>query len=247
MIRPLAELSWDEAESAFQADPLLIWPLGAQLKEHGWHLPLNNDATLASALLDRLQDDPAGRARWSLPLLGWSFFPAFLDYPGSVSLSRETSRALILETARCFARHGARRLYILNTGISTLPILREAQRELEPEMRLGYLNLHEALSAAPEGLLKQARGSHADEGETSMMMVLRPESVRLERAQPELAEDAPGPLRRRPGEGGLVSESGAWGDPCQASVEKGEVLIELILATIRRDLQSLEDWSFSSM
>jgi len=40
-------LNWIEAEQCFAADPVVVIPLGAAAKEHGPHLPLNNDAIIA--------------------------------------------------------------------------------------------------------------------------------------------------------------------------------------------------------
>ncbi len=40
-------LNWIEAEQCFAADPLVVIPLGAAAKEHGPHLPLNNNAIIA--------------------------------------------------------------------------------------------------------------------------------------------------------------------------------------------------------
>ncbi len=58
-----------------------------------------------------------------LPTLQYGYYPAFLEYPGSVSLSLETMRDTVVEICRSHARHGARRFYALNTGISTLRAL----------------------------------------------------------------------------------------------------------------------------
>ena len=39
-----AELSWTEARARFDADPVVVIPIGAASKAHGAHLPLKTDA-----------------------------------------------------------------------------------------------------------------------------------------------------------------------------------------------------------
>lgn len=50
----LETLSWIEAEQYFKPRPVVVFPPGAAAKEHGPHLPLNNDAVLASWLAEQV-------------------------------------------------------------------------------------------------------------------------------------------------------------------------------------------------
>ena len=112
-----------EAERVLTRDAIVVIPIGASSKEHGPHLRLSNDWILADDLRRRL----AARTQVVVaPIVGLSFYPAFVDYPGSVSLRLETARDVIVDVVRSFARHGPRRFYALNTGISTLRALRPA-------------------------------------------------------------------------------------------------------------------------
>ena len=62
----------------------LVLPLGAASKEHGPHLLLRNDEILANYLGRRVL---AERPVAMLPTLTYGFYPAFLEYPGSTSVS----------------------------------------------------------------------------------------------------------------------------------------------------------------
>src|SRR5687768_5614119 len=55
----LADYSWVDAEPLLQAETVVVIPLGAALKEHGPHLPLRNDLTLADYLTDRVEGSAA--------------------------------------------------------------------------------------------------------------------------------------------------------------------------------------------
>ena len=87
----LADMPWTEAEALLDPDRVVVLPLGAAAKEHGPHLLLRNDEILAELLARRR---PRSRARWRCcPTLTYGFYPAFLEYPGSVSpLRRHPAR-----------------------------------------------------------------------------------------------------------------------------------------------------------
>ena len=52
--RYLDTMTWREAEKALKRFPVIVTPLGARLKEHGHHLPLNNDWIMAEYLAKRI-------------------------------------------------------------------------------------------------------------------------------------------------------------------------------------------------
>ena len=113
----LETMTWPAAEAVVNEGSVVVIPLGGAAKEHGPHLPLNNDALIANWLAREItQCLPVVIA----PLINSSFYPAFVDYPGSISLRVETARDLILDTCRSLAAFGVNKFYVLNTGVSTL-------------------------------------------------------------------------------------------------------------------------------
>jgi creatinine amidohydrolase len=79
---------------------------------------------------------------------------------------------------------------------------------------------------------------HADEVETSMMLALAPDSVRLDRAQPEYP-DFPPLFGSEPMKLSAFNRSGVFGDPRPATADKGEALIAGIAA---ESLRLIELW-----
>jgi creatinine amidohydrolase len=232
----LEQLSWDEAEHTLTPDRIVVIPLGAESKEHGRHLQLNNDWVMAEYLKERV----LGAAPVVIaPTINYSYYPAFLEYPGSTSLGKETARDMILDICHSLASHGPRRFYILNTGISTIRPLSEAVKALASEgVTLRYFNWDE-IDAVVKKVQQQAGGTHADEIETSMMLYIAPNTVRMSKAAKDLSPDRPGPLTRNPkATSGTYSPTGAWGDPTLATKEKGQILVE---ATVRAILGDIED------
>jgi creatinine amidohydrolase len=221
----LETLSWIEAERFFAADPLVVIPLGAAAKEHGLHLPLNNDAIIANWLAEEVRQRlPVVVA----PLINASFYPAFVDYPGSISLRLETARDVIVDTCNSLAGFGLNRFYVLNTGLSTLRPLAQVSALLDDGLVFDYLDLDAALQDLPAGLLEQQYGSHADEHETSLMLHIAPEVVDMSKAVDDGVEGE-GRLTRERGQG-LWSGSGVYGQATLASADKGRIIAQQLLS-----------------
>lgn len=233
----LADLTWLEAERALAKNPIVVLPLGAAAKEHGPHLRLDNDLRLAEALTARVMDAADVVVA---PAIAYHHYPAFVEYPGSTSLRAETARDLVIDVVRSIARHGPRRFYVLNTGISTLRPLEAAASALAREdIVLAYTDLSRALAATEREVCTQPAGTHADEVETSMMLVLAPERVDMTKAVRDVHERRGPGLTRDPNATGVYSASGVYGDATLATREKGERLVAALLAAIAQDLAAL--------
>ena len=228
----LETLSWIEAEQWFASNPVVVIPLGAAAKEHGPHLPLNNDAIIATWLAEEIRQRlPVVIA----PLINVSYYPAFIEYPGSISLRRETARDVIMDTCTSLAGFGLSRFYVVNTGLSTLQPLSEAKKLLNENVALEYLDLDEALRSLPAGLLEQRYGSHADEHETSLMLHIAPEVVNMSLAVDDGAEGE-GRLTRNQGQG-LWSRSGVFGQATLATPAKGRVIAQALLEHVLEQIK----------
>lgn len=237
----LETLSWDEAERALTPDAVVVIPLGAESKEHGRHLQLNNDFLMAEYLKKRVLTAAAQNVVVA-PTINYSFYPAFLEYPGSTSVTLETARAMVTDIVHSLAHYGPRRFYILNTGISTLRPLAQASADLAKEgILLRYTDLTK--DDPVEKKVRQSGGTHADEIETSMMLYIAPETVRMNKAARDLNPNQPGGLTRDPHGKGTYSPTGAWGDPTLATREKGQAVTESLVATILKDIADLRQQS----
>jgi creatinine amidohydrolase len=212
----LEDLTWPEAKARFDANAVVVVPIGAAAKAHGPHLPLKTDALTARALgqglIERL---PVVAA----PVLGFGFYPAFTAFAGSQHLSADTFKAVVRELIGNLTARGVKRIALVNTGVSTEKPLDEVAQE-----RGDVLVLHmRLLGRAAEALIEHKDGGHADERETSVMLALEPRSVRMDK----LALDGP------------FEKTGATGDPTRATAFKGERLLaarldDLVMALCQR-------------
>jgi creatinine amidohydrolase len=232
----LEDLTWRQAEKVLTRQTVVVIPLGAGAKEHGPHLKLSNDFIMAEYLKHRVVESADVVAA---PTVNYSFYPAFLLYPGSTSLISETARDMIVQICRTLAAYGPRKFYVLNTGISTLVPLRQAAAILSTDsITMRFTDLGMLLADVEKQVSKQEGGTHADEIETSMMLYMAPATVDMSKAVKDF-HPSRGRLVRDSTQAGTYSPTGIWGDPTLATREKGEKVTEALLAGILRDIQQL--------
>lgn len=227
----LEHLTWNQAEKAFQEISIVLLPIGAILKEHGPHLPLNTDYMLARELARRVADQTEVIV---CPPVTFGYYPAFVHFPGSTHLGADTFRQMVEEIVESLARNGAQRFVILNTGVSTTgPLTIAANNLVARNIPVALANILD-LGHAADGVIENTIGSHANEHETSMLLAIDPAVVRMELATPEIQpwmEERTGPVRRagpllRTRDGaGVYCPSGVIGDPTRATREKGEAIL----------------------
>jgi creatinine amidohydrolase len=225
-------LTWDEVAGRIDRGGAAILPVGAGAKQHGFHLPMNTDRIQAEWLAARIADR-IDAVIW--PTVSYGYYPAFVDYAGSCTLSAPTFESLIQEIAAGILRYGCRALFVLDTGISTVvPVDRALAWFGNPNAL--HLKIHDGprYRRAAAKLCGQSHGSHADELETSRMLVLAPHLVDMARAEasPALRDVTPGPLTPSDTTSPNYSRSGSFGDPTLATHAKGEILLAAMVDDI---------------
>lgn len=232
----LEDLTWVEAESALTGTSVVVLPIGAAAKEHGPHLKLKTDWLLADYLKVRILEQCDAVIA---PTLTYHYYPAFLDYPGSISLGLNTARHLTIDVCRSLARYGPRRFYALNTGLSTIRALEPAAKSLATErILLRYTDVLKLAGGVIAQVAEQEGGTHADEIETSMMLYIDPQSVDMTKAAKDY-HPGRGPLRRNPGDSGVYSPTGIYGDATLAKREKGWRVVESLIEGILKEIEDL--------
>ena len=229
----LENLTWVEAERVLTPDAIVVVPLGAAAKEHGPHLPLCNDLLISDHLKRRVLQAAEVIVA---PTVGYHYYPAFVEYPGSVTLRLETARDLIEDICSSLATFGPRRFYVLNTGVSTLQALAPASDALATRgVLLRYTDVLTVAGAQVRLLEQQAGGTHADEIETSIMLYIAPDKVDMARAARDYHPNQ-GRLTRQPDSGGTYSATGIYGDATLATWAKGRAVIEAMVEGILADI-----------
>jgi creatinine amidohydrolase len=157
----------------------------ASIEQHGPHLPTVTDTALLEAVVERACASAAPEVEILLaPMLCFGASDHHLPFGGTLSLSTETLRAVLTDLVRSAAEAGCRRILLLNghggNASTCLVVASDLARQTGALVAAAsYWDLVDP----PEGLSGRFPG-HAGEFETSLMLVVRPELVRLDRARP---------------------------------------------------------------
>ena len=231
----LEDLTWQEAEARLHPETIVVIPIGAASKEHGPHLKLKNDWLLAEYLKGEVIQSAEVVVA---PTVNYNYYPAFLEYPGSISLRLETACDLMVDICRSLARYGPQRFYALNTGISSIRPLKLAAKILaNGGIQLRYTDLAKITESLAAEIQKQEGGTHADEIETSMMLFIAPSTVDMSRAVKDFHPSPTGGLTRNPKGEGAYSASGIYGDATPATRETGELFVRVAVAGILKEIE----------
>jgi len=240
--RFFAYLTWtDIAAMPAKADVVVIQPIGA-IEQHGPHLPLAVDAAIAQAVLGKaLHRLPPGIPAYALPPLCYGKSNEHWHFPGTITLSAQTLIALLMELGESLYRSGFRKLILLNAHGGQPQVMEIVARDLHQrytDFIVFPLFVWQAPHIAAELLTKKELelGIHAGDAETSLMLSILPESVRMERAITEYPQGLPQQSLLSL-EGKLpfawvtqdISKSGVLGDATAATQAKGDRLLESLV------------------
>lgn len=226
-----ARAAWPEVEARLSDGVLAVLAVGA-CEQHGAHLPLTTDTDMAQALARRLA---TALSALLLPPVGYGETRNNEAFPGTISISADTLRSVILDIGAGVRRMGARGLVIVNGHFGNRAPIAQAVARLAadglPVLALDYPGL-EALAARICDTPPAGHGfMHADEFETSVMLAVAPETVRMELAAPgypEFPKDfATMQLRD-------FCPGGVFGDPRPATAAKGEAFLKGLAAEALR-------------
>ncbi len=236
----LSDVPWTVAETALDSSTVVVIPMGAGSKEHGPHMRLGCDLMQATWVTDRIA---ATEDVVIAPVVNYGYYYAFTNFPGSTSVRVTVQRDMIVDICRRLSAFGPRRFYMVHIGVSTLYPLRSAAEQLAREgILLHYTHMeHEPGEVALEKeICTQKEGTHADEVETSVMLHMYPEQVDMSKAVAEYGtRNGPGIIVRHAGEPGMLAPSGIYGGADLATLEKGKLLAEHLLATVKHEIDSL--------
>ena len=241
---------------------IAVLPVGAT-EQHGPHLPLCVDAAVADgiarAVADRLPEE--------LPVL---FLPTqsigksdeHARYPGTLSLSGDVLARVWTEIGSSVARCGVRKIVLLNSHGGQISIMDQVVRELRIRHHMLAFSVNWFGFGMPEATYSDnelAVGIHAGDMETSVMLALHPELVRMDEARDfrPLTDELLNDYTHIRISGGAklgwqahdLHPAGACGNATLATAEKGEAtlayaadrLVEVLIEIDRAPLRWLDN------
>ena len=249
MNRYLAHMTSPVVAALDKTDGVVILPIGA-IEQHGPHLPLITDTMIATGALDAtLAQLPDEVKVWALPPQAYGKSNEHINFAGTVTLSAETLMAVLRDIAASVARTGFRRLAFLNAHGGNISLLNTVARDIRVETGLMVFCIHGIQYGKPMFAMSEQEwtfGLHAGEIETSLILAMAPDLVKMELAPtsyPNFPENDMGLFFT--GNASLAwladdwSETGVYGDATLGSAEKGQVLLDAAVVNLTKLLALL--------
>jgi len=192
-VRFWADLTTTDFAALDRARAIAVLPVAAT-EQHGPHLPLSVDTDLVDGVLRAsLAHLPADLPALFLPTQAVGFSPEHTAFAGTLTLKAETLIHLWTDIAESVAASGVKKLVLFNSHGGQVGLMDVVARDLRARLGMlvysvSWFNLPlvgddggdvNAMFSAEEHRF----GVHAGEVETSMMLALRPERVRMGQAQ----------------------------------------------------------------
>jgi len=220
----LANLTWVEVDIRTGQEPVLLVPLGST-EQHGPHLPLGTDTSIAMAVASAA----AARLPGSVvaPAVAYGSSGEHQSFQGTLSIGAAATELLLVELGRSAGATFAQVVLVSTHGGNAEPVQRAVARLRDEGRKV------RAWGPRSEG------DAHAGRTETSLMLVIAPEQVRLGAAAAgdtrPLASLLP---ELRAGGVRSVSPNGVLGDPTEATPKEGRELLQAavdqLVAFVRR-------------
>jgi|SRR3954447_11860192 creatinine amidohydrolase len=236
-----ADLTTTDFASLDPAGTVAVLPLGAT-EQHGPHLPLAVDQCLVDGIVQRtLPLLPEALGVLVLPTQQVGYSPEHAQFAGTLTLPIETVIATWVALGECVARAGVRKLLLFNAHGGQVSVMDIVARELRMRHELivyscSWWNL--PLGEAVTGLFpadEHRFGVHAGDMETSLMLALAADRVRMAQAR-----DFPSTSRDRAAQYAVLGNGrsaklgwamqdyngqGAAGNAAAASAHKGQAVL----------------------
>ncbi len=216
----------------------VIIPLGA-LEQHGPHLPISTDQVIAEALALRAATEVGACAVGPCVPIGVSNH--HLGFAGTTTLSAPVMASIQVEIVTSLLANGFRNAYLVTGHAGNCASMAEAVRRLSERFGNHVVAFDDwpaqrsALHAVATdlGLDPERVGTHAGHFETSIMCLLVPDLVQLDRAEAGFIGPAREASRILLGQGmKKLSSNGVIGDPQGASAAAGRGYLDALVAHV---------------
>ena len=231
-----AEMTAPEIRGVARDKTLVVAPIAA-CEQHSRHLPVFTDSILAGAVADGVERAMPERVLL-LPVLWLGASEHHLPFGGTLTAGLTTYEAMLVDLLTPLLRDGFKRVMLLNGHGGNIDPMRVALRRLDATFSDAVLTgaayweiARDEIAALCAGPLKVM--GHACEIETSMVMALRPDLVKLD----ALLDD---PETTPAGLDGLFwardfgrrTDHGAVGYPERAGADRGRRMLDAIVRKV---------------
>jgi creatinine amidohydrolase len=230
-----ARLTWCELAELRRRVDMVILPVGST-EQHGPHLAMDTDTVSAASVA------LAVGARTGVPVLPAIPYGCSLGHsrrwPGTLSLEPATLTRVVVEVLRWVHHAGFRRVLMLNGHVTNWAPLRCALEYVRSELDDCLVALRDVGGVSERVRAEfsaDAEDWHANCGETSLMLAVAPDRVRVdEMARADDPDRTHGLLFAHPVN--RTSANGVTGSPSRATRAAGERLFATIVDDLTADV-----------
>lgn len=254
----LQELTWEDVEEYLKSDDICIFPVGST-EQHGPAGPLGVDSYAAIALAE---DAAKKTGVLVTPPMWFGDSPHHLDFPGSISLRTETLVEVTKDVIRSLARHGFRKIIIINghKGTNIAPLTTACRTLRQYELPDVFLALADPMFLA-KGIahIKDVPEHHAGELEISHVWYKHPHLIKPDKLSSQQVNLAPIMSsfvhQDLLGGGGdsievfwnskeqkIFAPTGSFSDSTNASPEKGQQYHDYMVANLVKFIEWLRTY-----
>ncbi len=232
-IRKISEIDFrDSIKKNWRA----IIPIGS-LEQHGAHLPVSTDALIAEYIATVIAEKIPF---FVLPVISYGVsyehMPMF-----NLSLRNSTLSNILYDLCISLVENGIKNILLLNSHHGNVGVLQYIAQNLYRKVPSNI-----GVYAINYWHLLHGDFDHAGEIETSLVLAIAPSLVRMDKAEPNLkklskSKVAYSSITNNPGSFINITGNGVWGDPRDATAQKGRMLLEEIVKTLSQTIVELEN------
>ncbi len=236
---------WDQLTSpqigALDKSIPVVLPISAT-EQHGYHLPLATDRMIGEHLCKHI-DETMGEGVLILPIISVGCSEHHTDFAGSLSIQHTTMLSQMTDIMDCVVSYGFTNVFLLNSHGGNQGIVQtfvETFGFRNPGVNVAYASWWRMANEEIRPIQESGPGGvgHAGEFETSLMLVIAPHLVHLDKiedraniptyswAEGDLVLGSKVSFYRRMNE---VAGNGVQGEPKLATREKGIELTSKIV------------------
>ena len=238
--------------------PVVVLPLGAT-EQHGQHLPFETDTLIAQGVCERLSRQLSNDLDVHfLPVEAIGYSPEHMDHAGSKTLTYGDAIERWTQIGEQAAQAGARRFLLLNAHGGNSPLMSIVTQELRVRCSMLAVATSWTRFIKQSGIVaanEEAFGIHGGDIETSVMLALHPDLVKMAQARdfPNLQEmlainckhlRAYGP-HAFGWKAADLNPLGVTGNAGMATAEKGEKLLNLAVDGLKELLDEIAAFDLS--
>jgi len=223
----MENLTWDEFDGIRKKVDTLILPVGS-VEAHGRHLPLGTDVFAPVEIAKRIEAKLKERGKEVLiaPPIWYGHSFVLNIFPGTINVKADTLRRYVCDVMEEFAEEGFKRIILLNGHGGNYYPLVEASEEVAGKYDVEIWIINWWMDFREDILSICSSQGHAGEDETSVILAIKPELVKMDKAKGEKRTSKVRIIKRD-----IALElfpNGVNDNPKGATKEKGEAILDIV-------------------